>query len=42
MPSTPPSPDLRALARRILKLATVEEIERELTAAFGRLSSIHE
>jgi phosphotransferase system enzyme I (PtsI) len=36
------SDDLRALARRILKLATVEEIERELTAAFGRLSSIHE
>ncbi len=36
------SDDLRALARRILKLATVEEISRELMAAFGRLSSIHE
>ncbi len=36
------SDDLRALARRILKLATVEDIERELMAAFGRLSSIHE
>jgi len=34
--------DLRAMARRILKLATVEDIERELMAAFGRLSSIHE
>jgi phosphotransferase system enzyme I (PtsI) len=32
--------DLRALARRILKLATVEDIERELMAAFSRLSSI--
>jgi phosphotransferase system enzyme I (PtsI) len=32
------SDDLRALARRILKLATVEEIERELLEAFGRLS----
>ena len=36
------SDDLRALARRVLKLATVEDIEREVTAAFGRLSSIHE
>ena len=36
------SDDLRGLARRILKLATVEDIERELMAAFGRLSSIHE
>ena len=36
------SDDLRALARRILRLATVEEIERELMTAFGRLSSIHE
>jgi phosphotransferase system enzyme I (PtsI) len=29
--------DLRALARRILRLPTVEEIERELLAALGRL-----
>ena len=36
------SDDLRALARRILKLATVEDISRELAAAFSRLSSIHE
>jgi phosphotransferase system enzyme I (PtsI) len=32
------SDDLRALARRILKLATVDEIERELVAALGRLT----
>jgi phosphoenolpyruvate-protein phosphotransferase (PTS system enzyme I) len=36
------SDDLKALARRILKLATAEDIGRELAAAFGRLSSIHE
>ena len=34
------STDLRALARRILRLATVDEIERELLAALGRLSLI--
>ncbi len=32
------SVDLRALARRVLRLATVDEIERELLAALGRLS----
>ena len=31
------SDDLRALARRILRLPTVDEIERELLAALGRL-----
>jgi phosphotransferase system enzyme I (PtsI) len=31
--------DLRALARRVRQLTTVEEIERELTTAMGRLSS---
>ena len=31
--------ELRALARRILKLPTVEEIERELAAALGRLAA---
>ena len=31
------SDELRALARRILRLATVDEIERELLAALGRL-----
>jgi phosphotransferase system enzyme I (PtsI) len=36
------SDDLRGMARRILRLATVEEIERELMTALGRLSSIHE
>ncbi len=36
------SDDMRALARRILRLSTVEDIERELMTAFGRLSSIHE
>jgi phosphotransferase system enzyme I (PtsI) len=34
------SDDLRALARRILKLPTVEEIEQELGAALGRLPVI--
>jgi len=32
--------DLRALARRVMRLATVDEIESELTAALGRLSLI--
>jgi len=32
--------DLRALARRVMRLATVDEIEGELTAALGRLSLI--
>jgi phosphoenolpyruvate-protein kinase (PTS system EI component) len=36
------SDDLKSLARRLLKLATAEDIGRELAAAFGRLSSIHE
>jgi len=36
------SDDLRAMARRILRLATVEDIRHELMAAFNRLSSIHE
>jgi phosphotransferase system enzyme I (PtsI) len=31
------SDDLRALARRVLRLASVEDIERELMAALGRL-----
>jgi phosphotransferase system enzyme I (PtsI) len=31
--------ELRALARRILRLPTVEEIERELAAALGRLAT---
>jgi phosphoenolpyruvate-protein kinase (PTS system EI component) len=30
--------DLRALARRVLRLATGEEIEHELTATLGRLA----
>ena len=34
------SDDLRALARRILKLATIDEIERALLAALGRLTPI--
>jgi phosphotransferase system enzyme I (PtsI) len=34
------SDELRALARRVLRLATVDEIERELTAALGRLSAL--
>jgi phosphotransferase system enzyme I (PtsI) len=32
--------ELRALARRAMRLATVDEIERELTAALARLSPI--
>jgi len=32
------SNDLRALARRVLRLPTVDEIERELLSALGRLS----
>jgi len=36
------SGDLRALARRILRLPTAEDIERELMAALGRLSLIRE
>jgi phosphotransferase system enzyme I (PtsI) len=36
------SDDLRALARRILRLPTVEEIERELLAALGRPSLARE
>ena len=32
--------DLRALARRVMRLATVDEIEGELTTALGRLSLI--
>ncbi|MBI4486338.1 MAG: phosphoenolpyruvate--protein phosphotransferase [Acidobacteria bacterium] len=34
--------ELRALTRRILRLPTVDEIERELVAAVGRLSLIRE
>jgi phosphoenolpyruvate-protein phosphotransferase (PTS system enzyme I) len=34
--------ELRAMARRVLRLATVEEIERELFAALGRLSHARE
>jgi phosphotransferase system enzyme I (PtsI) len=34
------SDELRALARRVLKLATVDEIERVLLAALGRLTLI--
>jgi phosphotransferase system enzyme I (PtsI) len=34
------SDELRAVARRILKLATIDEIERTLLAALGRLTSI--
>ena len=34
--------DMRALARRVLRLATVDEVERELRAALGRLSLIRE
>ena len=36
------SRELRALARRILRLPTVDEIEHELLAALGRLSAIKE
>ena len=32
--------ELRALARRVMRLATVDEIDRELTAALARLSPI--
>jgi phosphotransferase system enzyme I (PtsI) len=32
--------ELRALARRVLRLATVDEIERELVAAIGKLTLI--
>ena len=32
------SDDLRAMARRVLRLGTVDEIERELQAALGRLT----
>ena len=32
------SDDLRALARRVLRLPTVDEIEQELLAALGRYS----
>src|SRR4029079_19720561 len=32
--------ELRAMARRILKLATIDEIERTLLAALGRLTLI--
>jgi phosphoenolpyruvate-protein kinase (PTS system EI component) len=34
--------DLRALARRILRLPTVEEIESELLSALGRLTLTRE
>jgi phosphotransferase system enzyme I (PtsI) len=34
------SDDLRALARRILRLAAIEDIERELMTAIGRLGKI--
>ena len=36
------SDELRTMARRILRLATVEEVERELLAALGRLSHARE
>ena len=36
------SDDLRALARRILRLSSSDDIERELMAAIGRLSLIRE
>jgi len=36
------SDELRALARRVLRLPTVDEIEHELAAALGRLSLIRE
>jgi phosphoenolpyruvate-protein kinase (PTS system EI component) len=32
--------DLKALARRVMRLSTVEDIERELSAAVGRLTPI--
>jgi phosphoenolpyruvate-protein kinase (PTS system EI component) len=34
--------ELRAVARRILRLATVEDIERELLVTLGRLALIKE
>src|SRR5215831_2172672 len=34
--------DLRAMARRIMRMSVVEEIERELKTALGRLSMIRE
>jgi phosphoenolpyruvate-protein kinase (PTS system EI component) len=34
------SDELRAMARRVLRLATVEEIERELSAFLGQLTQI--
>jgi phosphotransferase system enzyme I (PtsI) len=34
--------DLRAMAKRMLRLSTVEEIEQELLAALGRLSHVQE
>jgi phosphotransferase system enzyme I (PtsI) len=36
------SDDMRALARRILRLPTVDEIEHELLAALGRLTLTRE
>ena len=34
------SDDLRVLARRILRLATIDDIERELLTALGSLSKL--
>jgi len=34
--------ELRAMARRILRLATVEDVEQELLAALGRLTHTRE
>jgi hypothetical protein len=31
--------ELRALARRVLRLATIDDIERELLGALGRLTT---
>jgi phosphotransferase system enzyme I (PtsI) len=36
------SDELRAMAKRIMRLPVVEEIERELKAVLGRLSMIRE
>jgi phosphotransferase system enzyme I (PtsI) len=36
------SDELRAMARRILRLATVDEVEHELLSALGRLSHTRE
>ena len=36
------SDELRAVARRILRLATIEDIERELLVTLGRLALIKE